>query len=110
MKSIHFGKAAWVLRPCARSSTETEKLCVLRMVFISSVRGGMCSRGMRKVAELNRSMKTYIIIGCVCQYEDGITRLSELTLYRSLMVDLRYWYPDEPPVPTCMEPSIRCTS
>ena len=44
---------------------EIEKLCVLRTVFISSVSGGMRSRGMRKVAELNRSMKTYIIICCV---------------------------------------------
>ena len=47
-----------ILEPNARGSTITEKLCVRKMVFISSVSGGMCSRGMRKVAELKRSMKT----------------------------------------------------
>ena len=60
---------------------------------------------MRKVDMLNRSMNTLYLSTAISDH--NVTLLSA---HLSDRVDLRYWYPEEPPVPSWLLPSIRWTS
>lgn len=82
----------------------------LRMVSSS---GGIASRGIRKVDRLNRSRNTLYR-----SLKPKKTKGEQLEFIDPrynhicddhLRVERRYWYPDEPPVPNCWDPIMRCT-